>query len=107
MKSQSMVTLLPPDLSTSFLAALLVPLIVGFLVGLIAKGLLKVGLAIAALIIVLIALGTISPDQVLGPVLAALRSGQSYAGQLTRISGYLPYSSLTFILGLVVGFFRG
>ncbi|MDV3294088.1 MAG: hypothetical protein LYZ70_07440 [Nitrososphaerales archaeon] len=102
-----MVTLLPPDLSTSFLAALLVPLIIGFLVGLIAKGLLKVGLAIAALIIVLIALGMLSPNQVLGPVLALVRSGESYSGQLTRISGYLPYSSLTFVLGLVVGFFRG
>lgn len=102
-----MVTLLPPDLSTSFLAAVLVPLIIGFLVGLIAKGLLKVGLAIAALVIVLIALGMLSPSQVLGPVLAVVKSGQSYSGQLARISGYLPYSSLTFILGLVVGFFRG
>ncbi len=102
-----MATILPPDLSTSFVLALIAPLIIGFLVGLVAKGILKVGLAIAALILILIALGTISPDQVLGPVLAVLRSGQSYTGQLTRISGYLPYSSLTFIIGLVVGFFRG
>jgi len=102
-----MVTILPPDLSTSFIAALLVPLIVGFLVGLIAKGILRVGLALAALIIILIALGAITPNQVIGPLLALFKSGQSYASTLQRLSGYLPYSSLTFIIGLAVGFFRG
>ncbi len=102
-----MVTILPPDLSTTFLAAVLVPLIIGFLVGVIAKGVMKVGAAIALLVIVLIAVGTITPDQVIGPIVAFFRSGQAYTTKVSQISGYLPYSSLTFILGLVVGFFRG
>lgn len=102
-----MVTILPPDLSTTFLAALLVPLILGFLVGIIAKGLLKVGIAIALLVIVLIAIGTITPGQVIGPVVALFRSGQGYTTKVDQITGYLPYSSVTFLVGLVVGFFRG
>jgi hypothetical protein len=102
-----MVSILPPDLSTTFLAALLVPLILGFLVGIIAKGLLKVGIAIALLVIVLIAIGTITPAQVIGPVVALFRSGQALTTKVDAIAGYLPYSSVTFLLGLVVGFFKG
>lgn len=102
-----MVLLLPPDLSTTFLAALLIPLILGFLVGVIAKGVLKVATAIAILVIVLIALGMITPDQVIGPLVSVFRSGQAYTTKVSQISGYLPYSSVTFLLGLLVGFFRG
>jgi len=102
-----MVAILPPDLSTTFLAALLVPLILGFLVGIVAKGLLKVGIAIALVVFILIALGTITPGQVLGPLVAIFRSGQGYATKVSQITGYLPYSSVTFLVGLVVGFFRG
>ena len=102
-----MVAILPPDLSTTFLAALLVPLILGFLVGLIAKGLLKVGIAIAVLVVVLIALGAITPNQVIGPLVALFRSGGAYTSKVNQISGYLPYSSVTFLVGLVVGFFKG
>jgi hypothetical protein len=102
-----MVAILPPDLSITFLTALLVPLILGFLVGLIAKGLFKVGIAVAVLIIVLIALGTLTPNQVIGPLVALFRSGEAYTSKVSQISGYLPYSSVTFLVGLVVGFFRG
>lgn len=102
-----MVVILPPDLSTTFLAALIVPLILGFLVGLIAKGLLKVGVAIAVLILVLIAIGTITPSQIIGPLVSLFKSGEAYTSKVNQISGYLPYSSVTFLLGLVVGFFKG
>jgi hypothetical protein len=102
-----MAAILPPVLSTTFLAALVVPLILGFLVGIIAKGILKLGFAIAVLVIVLIVIGTTTPDQVIGPIVAIFRSGQAYTSKVGQISGYLPYSSATFLLGLVVGFFRG
>lgn len=91
----------------TFLAALIVPLILGFLVGIIAKGVLKVGLAIVALVIVLIAIGTITPGQVIGPIVTLFRSGQSYTSKVDQIAGYLPYSSVTFLLGVILGFFKG
>jgi len=102
-----MAFILPPDLSTTFLAALIVPLILGFLVGIIAKGILKVGIAIAVLVIILIALGTITPSQVIGPLVSLFRSGSQYTSKVSQISGFLPYSSVTFLLGLVIGFFKG
>jgi len=104
---QLVVTLLPPDGSTTFLAAILVPLILGFLVGTIARGIFKVAVAIGVLVLLLIALGMISPEQVIGPVIALFRTGSTYTDKVRQIAGYLPYSSLTFIVGLAVGFFKG
>ncbi|MDV3277483.1 MAG: hypothetical protein LYZ69_03330 [Nitrososphaerales archaeon] len=102
-----MVTFLPPNLSTTFLVVTIAPLIIGFLVGIIAKGMLKVGLAVAVLIGVLIVLGTVAPNQIIGPVASLIASGQAYVEKVKQISGYLPYASITFILGLLVGFFKG
>ena len=106
LKALPLVSILPPDSSTTFLAAVVVPLIIGFLVGTIAKGVLKVGVALVVLIALLIVLGAISPDQVLGPIVALVRSGSTYVDKVKQVAGYLPYSSITFIVGLAVGFFK-
>jgi len=101
------VSVLPPDTSTTFLAAVIVPLIIGFLVGIIAKGLLKVVVAAGVLVLILISLGAIAPDQIIGPLVSLFRSGSAYTDKVRQIAGYLPYSSLTFIVGLAIGFFKG
>ena len=102
-----MSSILPPDASTTFIAALLVPLILGFLVGIIAKAAVKIGMAIAVIIVILILLGFITPNQIIQPLVQAFRNGPSLATKVSQIAGYLPYSSLTFIVGFVVGFFKG
>ena len=105
-----MVTLLPPDLSTAFIIALIAPLILGFIVGLVIRSALKIGIAIAALIIILIILGVLTPSQVLTPLIAMVKSGASnsaLASDVERFAGYLPYSSVTFIIGLAIGFLKG
>jgi uncharacterized membrane protein (Fun14 family) len=102
-----MVNFLPPDLSTTFLVAAILPLIIGFIVGVILKNALKIGIALAILAILLIALGIVSPNQVLQPILSLVKSGSSLASDVQRLAGYLPYSSITFIIGLAVGFLKG
>ncbi len=102
-----MVNILPPDLSTTFLVAAILPLIIGFIVGLIVKSVLKIGIALAILVIALILLGVITPTQVLTPLLSLFRSGSTLTSDVQRVAGYLPYSSLTFILGLALGFLKG
>lgn len=102
-----MVNFLPPDLSTTFLVAAILPLIVGFIVGVIIKSAVKIGIAIAVLVIVLIALGILTPTQVLQPILSLVHSGSSISAYANRVAGYLPYSSLTFIIGLAVGLLKG
>lgn len=98
---------LPPDLSTTFLIAAVVPLIIGFIVGIIIRSALKIGIALAVLVILLIALGILSPGDVLKPLLSVVKSGSSLTTYANRVAGYLPYSSMTFIIGLAVGLLKG
>lgn len=102
-----MVSFLAPDLSTTFLVAAILPLIIGFIVGVIVKSAFKIGIAIAVLLLILIVLGIITPDQILKPLLSILKSGSSLTSYAQRVAGYLPYSSLTFIIGLAIGFWKG
>jgi len=102
-----MAAILGPDLSLTFVAAVLVPLVLGFLVGVIAKAAIKIGVVIAIIIILLIALGFITPGQVIQPLVGIFKSGPSLASDASRIAGYLPYSSITFIIGLAIGFLKG
>ncbi len=105
-----MVTLLPPDLSTTFLVAAIVPLILGFIVGMIIKSVLKIGIAIAVVILALIVLGVVTPSQILTPLANFIKSGASSStitSEVERLAGYLPYSSITFIIGLAIGFLKG
>jgi len=103
-----MVGIQPPDPSSlSFWAAVVLPVVLGFIVGMIIKRVLKLGIAIAALVIILILLGIVAPSQVLGGVLSIAKSGSALTAEVQKIAGYLPYSSVTFIIGLAIGFFKG
>jgi len=102
-----MVTIAVPDLSTAFLVAAIVPLILGFLVGTVIKQALKVGAVIAIILLVLIFIGALTPTQVIQPILSAVKgSGPQALTEAKRLSSYLPYSSITFLIGLAVGFYR-
>jgi len=102
-----MATILPPDLSITFVTSLLVPLVLGFLVGIVIKGALKIGAAIAIIVILLIFVGILTPSQVIQPIMSlVVGSGPTLTSKVSQIAGYLPYSSITFIIGLAVGFFK-
>ena len=102
-----MATVLPPDLSTTFIVATLIPLVIGFLVGRIVKSALKIGAAIAIIILLLIFAGALTPGQVLQPIYTAVKgSGPQVVTEAKRLAGYLPYSSITFLIGLAVGFYK-
>jgi len=102
-----MTSVLSPDASLTFVAALLVPLVLGFLVGIVARSAVKIGVAIAIIALILIAIGFITPNQVIQPLVALFKSGPTLASDVERIAGYLPYSSITFLIGLAIGFFKG
>ena len=99
-----------PGLSLTLLVAILLPLGLGFIVGLLIKGVLKVGLAVAAFVLILLFLGIITPVQVLTPLASLIRSGGSSASitaEVSRLSQYLPWSSITFLVGIAIGFVKG
>ncbi len=101
-----MAAILPPALSVTFIAALLVPLVIGFLVGVVIKTALKIGAAIAVIVLLLIFVGILTPSQVLQPVLGLFRSGPDLVSKVRQVAGYLPYSSVFFLIGLAVGLFK-
>jgi len=102
-----MTGILAPEASVTFVVALLVPLLIGFLVGVVAKSVIKVGIAVAIIALVLIAAGFVTPNQVIEPFIALFKSGPSLVNEADRIASYLPYSSIAFIIGLVLGFIKG
>jgi len=102
-----MVSFLAPDLSSTFIIAAVVPLIIGFIIGVIIKSAIKIGVAIAIVVLILIAVGIVSPGQVLQPLLSFYKSGPDLVSYAQRVAGYLPYSSLTFLIGLAIGFLKG
>jgi uncharacterized membrane protein (Fun14 family) len=94
----------------TFIVAAVVPLVLGFIVGMIMRSVLKIGVAIAAIIILLLFLGVLAPNQVLTPLASILRSGATSSKvttEVNRLAQYLPWSSLTFIIGLVIGLLKG
>ena len=97
----------PPDGSAAFIAAVVIPIVLGFLVGRVIKTTLKVGAAIAIIILILIFVGALTPSQVIQPILNAIKgSGPQVVNEAKRWAGYLPYSSITFLIGLAVGFYK-
>ncbi|MDG6981064.1 MAG: hypothetical protein JRN51_08155 [Nitrososphaerota archaeon] len=105
-----LVTIALPDLSTTFLIASIVPIIIGFIVGVIIRNAIKIGIAIAVLVVLLIAVGILTPSQVLTPLASLVKSGSTQAAvtaYANRVAGYLPYSSVTFLIGLAVGLWKG
>ena len=101
-----MVSILPPDASVTFILALIIPLVIGYLVGLVIKSALKIGAAIAIIVVLLIFGGILTPSQVIQPVMSLVRSGPELTTKVNQLAGYLPYSSVLFIIGLAVGFFK-
>jgi hypothetical protein len=101
-----MAAILPPAASLTFIGALIIPVILGFIVGIIIKRAVALGAAIAVLVILLIALGVLTPSQVIQPLVSLFKSGPAIASKVSQIAGYLPYSSVAFIIGLAVGFLK-
>jgi tetrahydromethanopterin S-methyltransferase subunit B len=102
-----MTVILPPDGSITFIGGILITLAIGFLIGVVARSLVKLGVVLLAIAVVLIALGFYEPNQIIQPVLKYIESGPELAAKVRQVAGYLPYSTFTFIVGLIIGFFKG
>lgn len=94
----------PPELA--WVVPVIVPFIIGLLVGFIVKRTIKLILAIMLLVIILIITGYVSItfqdiyDKAMRLLPKVIDLGSSFIN-------VLPYSSLTFILGLLLGLWKG
>jgi uncharacterized membrane protein (Fun14 family) len=87
--------------------ALLGPLVIGFLVGVLAKRVLSLAAVLIALFIALAALGYLSPDQVTAFLKQLGYAANEALAYATRIKNAIPYSSITFLIGLALGLWKG
>lgn len=94
----------PPEIA--WIVPIILPLFIGLLVGFILKHTIKLMFAVAALVILLILFGAISItyqdifDQALKLLPRIIGMGSGFVD-------VLPYSSLTFIIGLALGLWKG
>ena len=94
----------PPEIA--WIIPVIVPLIIGLLVGLIVKHTIKIMFAIAALVILLVLTGLVSItyqdifDQ-------AMKLLPKIIGTGSGLINVLPYSTITFIIGLALGLWKG
>jgi hypothetical protein len=102
-----MTVILPPDSSITFVGGILIALAIGFLIGALARVFVKVGVVLLAIAVVLIALGFFEPNQLIKPLLAYIESGTELTEKVNQVAGYIPYSTVAFVVGLLIGFFRG
>ncbi|MEM3387664.1 MAG: hypothetical protein QXN08_08380 [Nitrososphaerales archaeon] len=83
------------------------PFIIGLIVGVIIKRAIKLILAIVVLFVVLVAIGYLqmpSMEELMKTALAYLPLIQSEAGPLIN---FIPYTSISFIIGLLIGLWKG
>lgn len=103
-----MVSLL--DIGSEAIVPSLVVLVIGFLVGVVIKKTVKLGLAILSLIGVLAALGYINL-QLTGSsqetIYRVFSSARPLASQATSIANILPITSAAFLVGLALGLLKG
>ncbi|MCS7140027.1 MAG: FUN14 domain-containing protein [Candidatus Nezhaarchaeota archaeon] len=95
----------PPEIA--WIIPILVPFFIGLFIGMIIKRALKLALAVIALIMVLIIFGYITIpgiEKIIEKTITFLPKIQSELGPLINV---IPYSSATFLIGLVIGLWKG
>jgi len=97
-------TMVPPELA--WIVPVIVPFIIGLLVGFIIKRTVKLIFLIIALVIVLVATGLVSFtfQDVFNKAAEFLPKIIEMGGGLKNL---IPYSSLTFLIGLALGLWKG
>ncbi len=94
----------PPEIA--WIVPIIMPFIIGLLVGFIAKHTIKLMFAIAALVILLVFTGLISITYQ-DIFTQALKFLPNIIATGSGVVNILPYSSLTFIIGLALGLWKG
>ncbi|MEW9492084.1 MAG: hypothetical protein TQ35_0007800 [Candidatus Aramenus sulfurataquae] len=95
------------SLTTADVISLIVAFVIGLLVGYIVKNAVKIGLAILAIIIILIAIGALSPTTVEHTLVVLGQKLTQAEGEVNSYINLLPYNSIAFIIGFVIGLIKG
>ena len=101
-----MTSLIPPEFA--WILPIIIPLILGLIVGIIVKRALKLILAIVLLLAVLFVIGyTLALPSLTDIANSALKYLPQIWSGASPFINLLPYSSIFFIIGLILGLWKG
>ncbi|MEM4742902.1 MAG: hypothetical protein QW792_03025 [Pyrobaculum sp.] len=83
------------------------PFVLGVVVGALVKRILSIALLIIALFIALMAFGYLAPEQVFTLLQQFGHVAKDALENATKLRELIPYTSIAFIIGLIVGLWRG
>ncbi len=101
-----MLTIGSLPITESSVISLVVSFIIGLIIGLIIKRLIAVGLLVLALVIILMAIGVLSPSTVVHWLESAGQYVNTAIAEANKLKSYIPYDSITFIIGLIIGLLK-
>ena len=100
-----LLSIIPPEFA--WILPIAIPLVLGLIVGIIIKRTMKLLLVIVLLIIVLVAIGFVTLPSFTDVANAALKYLPLIWADAGPLINLLPYSSITFIIGLLLGLWKG
>ncbi|BCU67592.1 hypothetical protein HS7_10290 [Sulfolobales archaeon HS-7] len=98
---------LPSGIQLSGIVTIVVTFLLGLLIGVLVKELIKVGIVLLIIVVLLYALGYIHPSFIqyaLHQAGVVAQQAYSYAQEYKNI---IPYTSIAFIIGFVIGLWKG
>ena len=103
-----MVTLaLPSNITEAEIIQLVISFLLGLLIGILIRKVIAVGLILLAIVILLMVAGYVSPQQIEAFLNSSLVNLQSYTGGAQEVVKFIPYNSIAFIIGFVIGLAKG
>jgi hypothetical protein len=100
-----LLSIVPPEFA--WILPIAIPLVLGLIVGIIIKRTMKLLLVIVLLVIVLVAIGFTQLPSFTDVANAALKYLPMIWAEAGPLLNLLPYSSITFIIGLILGLWKG
>ncbi len=97
----------PSSISISEIVALAVSFLLGLLIGVLIKRIIAIGLILLAIVILLIVAGYVSPAQVEHFVQSLASNSTYYVEKLNSLKAYIPYNSIAFVIGFIIGLVKG
>ena len=95
------------SVSASEIMALAVSFLLGLLIGFLIRKVIAVGLILLAIVILLIVAGYLSPTQVEQLVQNLAANATQYVTTINSVKAYIPYNSIAFVIGFVIGLLKG
>ncbi|BDC19420.1 hypothetical protein [Acidianus sp. HS-5] len=94
-------------ISTTDVVSLVIAFVLGLLVGILIKKIFQIGIVILAIIIILVAIGAVSPSTIEHGLITLGQEASKAESEASSYIKLLPYNSIVFIIGLVIGLIKG